>query len=66
MKVETGGQTENNQGGNALLIVLEMLFCWVQDSAPKIRDEIMPFAATWMELEILTPSEVRKRKTNTI
>ena len=25
----------------------------------------MPFAATWMQLEILILSEVRKRKTNT-
>ena len=29
------------------------------------RDKIMPFA-TWMELETLILSEVRKRKTNTI
>ena len=26
----------------------------------------MPFAATWMQLEIIILSEVRKRKTNTI
>ena len=26
----------------------------------------MPFAATWMDLEIITPSEVRKTKTNII
>ena len=26
----------------------------------------MPFAATWMEPETLIPSEVRKRKTNTV
>ena len=30
------------------------------------RNKIMPFAATWMELETLILSEVRKRKTNTI
>ena len=30
------------------------------------KDKIMPFAATWMELETLILSEVRKRKTNTI
>ena len=27
---------------------------------------VRPFAATWMNLEIITLSEVRKRKTNTI
>ena len=30
------------------------------------KNKIMPFAATWMELETLVLSEVRKRKTNTI
>ena len=30
------------------------------------KNEIMPFAATWMELEVIILSEVRKRKTNTI
>ena len=29
------------------------------------KNKIMPFAATWMELETLILSEVRKRKTNT-
>ena len=26
------------------------------------RNEIMPFAATWMDLEIITLSKIRKRK----
>ena len=30
------------------------------------KNKVMPFAATWMQLEILILSEVRKRKTNTI
>ena len=30
------------------------------------NNKMMPFAATWMELETLMLSEVRKRKANTV
>ena len=30
------------------------------------KNKIMPFSVTWMQLEVLILSEVRKRKTNTI
>ena len=30
------------------------------------KNKIMPFAATWTQLEILILSEIRKIKTNTI
>ena len=30
------------------------------------KNEIMPFAATWVDLEIIVLSEIRKRKTNNI
>ena len=29
------------------------------------KNEIMPFAATWMDLEIIILSEIRNRKINT-
>ena len=30
------------------------------------KNKIMPFAATWMDLQTIIQSEVRKRKTNII
>ena len=30
------------------------------------KDEIMPFAATWMDLEMIILSEISQRKTNII
>ena len=30
------------------------------------KKEIMPSATTWMDLKMIIPNEVRKRKTNTV
>ena len=35
-------------------------------SAIKKKDEIMPFAATWMDLEIIILNKVSQRKTNIV
>ena len=38
----------------------------VEYYSAKKKNEIMPFAATWMKLEIIILSEVSQTKTNTI
>ena len=35
-------------------------------SAIKKKNEIMPFAATWMDLEMIMLNEINQRKSNTI
>ena len=52
------------------LVHLSILFCtYIQcayiHSAIK-KNEIMPFAATWVDLEIIAPSEVNRTKTDII
>ena len=47
--------------------IKKMWYMYTTGCYPAIKkNEIMPFAATWMNLEIITLSEVRKSKTNTI
>ena len=41
------------------------IYAMVYYSATK-KNEIMPFAAIWMDLEIITLSEVSQTKTNVI
>ena len=42
----------------------DVIYIWNRILVIK-KNEIMPSAATWMDLEIIILSEVRKRKTNT-
>ena len=45
----------------------DVVYIYTMDYYSAIKkDEIMPFAATWMQPEIIIISEVRTRKTNTI
>ena len=47
--------------------IRKMLYIYTMDYYSAIKkNKIMPFAATWMELETLILNEVRKTKTNTI
>ena len=43
-----------------------MLDIYIIEYYLAIKENKMPFAAIWMQLEILILSDVRKRKTNTI
>ena len=43
-----------------------MWYIYTMECYPaKNKNEIMPFAATWMDLEIIMLSEVSQTKTNT-
>ena len=43
-----------------------MWYIYTLEYYSAIKNEIMPFAATWMDLEMIILSEVSQRKTNTI
>ena len=40
--------------------------CTMEYSSATKKNEIMPFAATWMDLEMIILSEISQRKTDTI
>ena len=47
--------------------IKKMWYIYTMEYYPAIKiSEILPFAATWVDLEIITLSEVRQRKTNII
>ena len=41
-------------------------YIYTMDYYLAVKNKIIPFAATWIQPEIIILSEVRKRKTNTI
>ena len=44
----------------------KMWYIYTMGYSSAIKNEIMPFTATWMDLEIIILSEVSQRKTNII
>ena len=46
-------------------VVCVHIYIYIYSSAIK-KDEIMPFAATWLDLEMIILSEIRQRKIDII
>jgi len=45
--------------------IKKMWYIYIQGNMTQpLKNEIMPFATTWMDLEIVIPSEVRQRRRN--
>ena len=43
-----------------------MYMCGTEYYSAIRKNEILPFAATWMDLKGVMPSEISQRKTNTV
>ena len=47
--------------------IKKMWYIYIQGNMTQpLKSEIMPFAATWMDLEIVILSEVRQRRRNVV
>ena len=44
--------------------IKKMWYIYIMEYYSVIKNEIMPFAVAWMDLEIIILSEVNQRKTN--